>query len=248
MKFLWILIIGAVIIGLIKISFRRENAALATVPAGQVYEETQRQIYELLFCDELDGYEAIKEDIPVLFEPNPSREELLALANDPKAESRIRILAHRRLKELGIPVQRPEVFAVIEEFNQPGLGLDTLAVYADGSIRYINFSGKMLFIDDSLQETQRFIKPIFEQAQQLAAQAGGQRQDSRLPPPGKGQLRLTLLVNGEIYVRQASSKIMFNGPLGFPLLTNMALLLEKITSIALAEQEKQTADATQTKE
>lgn len=40
----------------------------------------------------------MKDHLPVLFAANPSQTELLALAQNPQTESRVRILAHRRYK------------------------------------------------------------------------------------------------------------------------------------------------------
>lgn len=57
MKFLLILIISAIIMGLMRIYVHRKNKTLATVFSAQLYKEAPRQTYELLFCDDLHEYE-----------------------------------------------------------------------------------------------------------------------------------------------------------------------------------------------
>lgn len=206
---------------------------LLFIPAEQVYGDGPLRIYELLFCDDLHKYEGMKDSFPALFAPNPSQEELLALAQNTGVESRIRILAHRRLKETGFVAPTREVFGVIAEYNQKGNKLDTLAIYADGGIRYINYTGKMIVSDEPLPNEKISVlkKDIFEQAQQLA-EVIGPWEDPRLPPPASGQVRLTLLVNGDIHFGQAPASVMWNDPLGSPLLQSMTALLLEVTQTA----------------
>lgn len=237
MKFLYCVIVSAIIMGLARVYFHRKNTPLDTVPATQVYNEAPRQIYELLFCDDLNKYAKMKKYFPVLFEQKPSQEVLLALANDSGQESRIRILAHRRLKETGFSAPTREVFGVIVEYNQKGNGLDTLAVYSDGNIRYINYTGKMAVITEPLPNTNipALTKQLLEQAQQLA-QTIGPWGEQRLPPPAAEQVRITLLVNGDIYFGQAPADVMQQDPLGAPLLQTMAALLLEVTQAATSDK------------
>ena len=236
MKLLWILIISIIIMSLARIFLSRKDATSSTVSAEQVYNEAARQIYELLFCDDVHKYEGLKTHFPVLFAPNPSQEDVLSLAQNPGTESRVRILAHRRLKEEGFSAPERAVLGVVVEYNQKGKGLDTLAVFADGSIRYINYTGKMAVVDSPRPTTKIPVltKQIFEQARQLA-NAIGPWEERRLPPPAAEQVRITLLVNGDIYFGQAPASVMWKDPLGAPLLQSMTALLVEVTQESAEE-------------
>lgn len=232
-------------VGIFLMFFFKENAQLSedglpVCNVDKLYDEPAICLtYELLFCDDLGKYQKMQESFPVLFAEHPSKEELINLAQNNNVESRIRILAYRRLKAMQIIPNKKEVFGVIVEYNQninKGKGLDTLALYADGNIRYINHTGNMSaftdgFTDDKLSQC---AKNILEQAKQLA-QNIGPWEKKRLPPPAKGNIRITLLVNGDIYFGQGTDKVMFNDNLGGPLLQNMSVLLQRIGQISIKQ-------------
>ncbi len=232
----------AVVIMFFKSRPQLSEEGLPIVPISKLYGTEVAQIYELLFCDNIKLYkEGMKDIFPILFAENPSKDELLKLAQNKDVETRIRILAYRRLKEIQVLPKTKEVLGVIVEYNQRinhGKGLDTLAVYTDGNIRYINYTGKMAFVsgDTPISQFEQPIKEIFEQANQLA-QVIGPWEKKRLPPPAPGNVRVTLLVNGGIYLGQGPDKVMFNDKLGAPLLHNMSMLLQQITQLATSEQE-----------
>lgn len=241
LKGIIILVVAVVIMVFFKSRTQLTEEGLPVVPVSKLYDEAAVAIYEGFFCDNIELYkEGMKDIFPVLFSENPSKEELLKLANDESVESRIRILAYRRLKEMKVFPDTKEVLGVIVEYNQRknhGKGLDAFAVYPDGNIRYINYTGKMAFVsgDTPISQFEQPIKEIFEQAHQLA-QVIGPWEKKRLPPPAPGNVRVTLLVNGDIYLGQGPDKVMFNDKLGAPLLHNMSMLLQQITQLA-SEQE-----------
>lgn len=238
-----ILLIVLVSIGIvIFFRFYHRSPQLNTVPTEQLYKETQHQIYDLLFCDDLAKYDGIQDAFPAFFAPNPSPKELLAIAQNPDEEARMRILAYRRLKEIGVEAPTREILGVVVEYNQPGLGLDTLAIYPDGNIRYINYTGKMIFMEPLQdKELNDLRKQIFQQAKQLA-RAISSWEKPRLPPPGPGQVRITLLVSGDIYFGQAPFNVMSADPLGTQLLQTMTALLVQVTQMSLEAQEQQEKD------
>lgn len=64
-------------------------------------------------------------------------------------ETRMWLWALNGLRALGVPPSEElagQVMGVVVEIPMPG-GLDTLAAYADGSARYINYSGKIIVWD-----------------------------------------------------------------------------------------------------
>ena len=236
LKLLIILIVAVVLIMFLKPRVQLSEDGLPIVPVSKLYNEDASQIYELLFCDDLHLYEQMKSFFPILFLENPSKEELQKLANDKSVESRIRILAYRRLKEMHVLPDTKEVLGVIIEYNQRknhGKGLDTLAVYPDGNIRYINYTGKMAVVtgDQPVAQLEQPVKDVLEQANQLA-QIIGIWDKKRLPPPAPGNIRITLLVNGDIYLGQGPDKVMFNDKLGAPILQKASVLLQQLTQLA----------------
>ena len=240
LKLIAILVVAVVIVMFFKSRPQLSEEELPIVPVSKLYDTTAVEIYELLFCDNIQLYDTMKDIFPVLFAEKPSKEELLKLAQNKDVETRIRILAYRRLKEMQVFPDTKEVLGVIVEYNQRknhGKGLDTLAVYPDGNIRYINYTGKMAFVsgDTPISQFEQPVKEIFEQANQLA-QVIGPWEKKRLPPPAPGNVRVTLLVNGDIYLGQGPDKVMFNDKLGAPLLHKMSMLLQQITQLA-SEQE-----------
>lgn len=233
---LLIMFVIAVILGILfKPRVQLSEDGLPIVSVSKLYNKDAIQIYELLFCDDLHLYYQMNSFFPVLFSENPSEEELLKLANNKEVESRIRVLAYRRLKEMKIFPDTKEVLGVIVEYNQRdkhGKGLDTLAVYSDGNVRYINYTGKIVVVSgaEPVAQLEPQIKEILSYAKQLT-QVIGPWEKKRLPPPAPGNVRVTLLVNGDVYLGQGPDNVMFNDKLGAPLLHSMSVLLQQITQL-----------------
>jgi len=107
-------------------------------------------IYNLLFCDTASLFYP-KEDKEftdwhkTLFQ-NPTKEDVLNLANDENSESRVRALAYNWLRENGYEVTDNILLGVIIEVSLEN-GLDTLAVFKDTGIRYISHGGSMVYVE-----------------------------------------------------------------------------------------------------
>src|SRR5262249_13170948 len=69
-----------------------------------------------------------------------TRASLEKITVDPAVESRVRMLAFNRLRAMNVPIPAKQLLGTIIEFPQEG-GLDTLAAFADGRVRYINKTG-----------------------------------------------------------------------------------------------------------
>jgi hypothetical protein len=134
-------------------------------------------IYDLLFCDHLEGFRGHLAAEPadwraLLFDPAPDPAQIVELANDSAAESRVRALAFNRLRALGREAPKGLVLGVVIEIPLDQ-GLDVLAAYADGRIRYINQTGKMALIEaDGLPEANQGAKRLIELAQPVVAGPG----------------------------------------------------------------------------
>lgn len=193
------------------------------------------QIYELLFCDRPElfapsGAPSAKW-MQVLYEQTDP-ELIRALAVDPSQESRIRLLAFRWLSSHGIEIQSKEILGVVIEVGLE-LGNDTLAAYADGSVRYINRAGKLAVFDGGPPE-------VVVAAQHLILVSGdtveriGPWTEPRLPPPSKGRARLTFLVADGLYFGEGTFNAIRNDPIGKPVIDAGAELLQFCVAASMA--------------
>jgi hypothetical protein len=189
------------------------------VAAIEAYPDRARnEIYNLLFADDADA-----------LKPATDKADLASVAEDDEAESRVRVVAFRRLKAAGeTPEGDPPLLGVIVEIALDE-GLDTLAAYADGRIRYINHAGGMSMVEDGT--------PLRAQVDGLllasASVVGkiGPWQGDRLPPPPTGQARLTFLVGGDLYFGQAPFDALANDPLAGPVLNTATALLSALVAL-----------------
>src|SRR4051812_30393209 len=81
-------------------------------------------IYELLFCDNINAYTAAgnANTYPwtVLLAAEPNTDQLYNIASDTNLETRSRIIAFRLLTARGVPVSQKDVLGVIIEVALPG--------------------------------------------------------------------------------------------------------------------------------
>lgn len=104
-------------------------------------------LYNLLFCDDLALFrtgDTAKDGPPwsTLLADRADTDALRKIAQDPEEESRLRALAYNRLRAAGQAVPAKSLLGVIVEVPLEQ-GLDVLAAYPDGRVRYLNQSGKV---------------------------------------------------------------------------------------------------------
>ena len=114
-------------------------------------------IYNMLFCDD-----------PALFKDQNGQERFGAgaqvadvrkIAKNENEESRVRALAYRWLRARKESVPPGKLLGVIFEVPIDN-GLDTLAVYADGRVRYINHTGVMSILKALRPRSRRVAKRL----------------------------------------------------------------------------------------
>jgi hypothetical protein len=175
-------------------------------------------IYNMVFADDLELFRDPSEqpeDPPfsTLFAESAPIDELIAMARDPDQESRIRALAYRRLNSVGRPLDDRVLLGTIVEKAMPG-GLDTLAVYADRRVRYINQGGKLVVLEPPVpDDAEPLIAELCRASDAVIASIGPSTED-RLAPPTGDVLRLTWLVGGELYFGQGPSDVLSRDPMG----------------------------------
>jgi hypothetical protein len=221
--------------------FGRREAAVVPAPFYQPYKKPAlNHIYNLLFCDDPELFrsdgtqDALRQ--AVLSEP-PNRRALEEIGNASHVESRFRVLAFNRLRQIRMPVPSKILLGTIIEFPQT-LGLDVLASFVDGRMRYINQAEKVCFGEppppielvesnqDLMRVSQIAVNHLVRFGQQLAP---------RRPPPTDGTVRLTFLVSDGPLVGEASYGTLVEDQFAKPIVAAGSMLLKNLVKYARAE-------------
>lgn len=216
-------------------------AAAATTPPYQPYPpaSSANAIYDLLFCDAPTAYRG-SVDRPadwqdLLFGASQDPAKIADLARDTTAESRVRALAYNWLRAHGQPAPKGAVLGVVVEMPFQH-GLDVLAAYEDGGVRYINQSGKLVFVEPgALPKVNQLAKHLLALAQPIVARIGPWDK-ARLPPPKRPDVRITFIVSDGLYFGQGPAEVMQRDALAGPLLLQGAQLTKAVIDSAVAGQ------------
>lgn len=207
--------------------------SLAQSTDGPYKEDATNVIYQLLFCDRAalfkDHYSG-KMEPPwsTLFRKDPDFAALTKIAQDKQQESRVRMLAFNILRAASRPLPKKEYLGTIIEVHLED-GLDTLAVFADGGVRYINYSGRITVVEGSASPFDPEIKQVIEASKPIVA-AIGPWEKERLPPPKMGNIRLTFLVSDGLYFGEGPMGAMQQQPIAAPLISAATRLLLKLVN------------------
>lgn len=211
------------------------GSSTPTQPPYSPYPDASiNAIYNLIFCDIPQSFKPPPGSPAapwqsVLFAEHPKPRALYQLATDATQESRVRFLAYSRLREQEDISLPSTLLGVIIEIGL-GKGLDTLAVYTDGSARYINQSGKTLILEKK-PELQAQIQDLLDSASTILKNIGPW-DGARRPPPKKGHVRLSFLVSDGLYFGEGPLSAMQRDPMAAPLLQKASTLLQRIVSMA----------------
>jgi hypothetical protein len=172
-----------------KLFGRRDDRADGSVPFHRPYRgDAANHIYNLLFCDNpslLRNGEEGGGDLQAVLSDSTDRDTLARIGNDLDAESRVRALAFNRLRAMKVSVPSKRLLGTILEFPH-AQGLDTLAIFLDRRLRYINYTEKMVIFEgyrypptlaDKAEEVLR--------ASQFVVNRYGPWNKPRRPPPRK---------------------------------------------------------------
>ena len=207
------------------------NGAEAGPPYGPYASESANTIYNLLFCDEPSAFlgdrkSARKEWQKVLSENPSSPSDLAALASDASQEGRIRYLAYSRLRGMGQQVKPKILLGVVVEVPMAG-GLDALAAYSEGGVRYVNHSGKMV-IGEGVADFLPLVQQIFAVSEPVVARIGPWDKP-RTSPPKHGNIRMTFLVSDGMYFGEGPMSVMQRDALAGPVIQQATQLLLSVT-------------------
>src|SRR5262249_17250810 len=155
-----------------------------------------------------------------------TRESLERIAADPAVESRVRVLAFNRLRSMKLPVPRKQLLGTIIEFPQDD-GLDTLAAYVDGRVRYINQTGKPGIFGGAQPQVVAKAKELMR-VSQFAVDRHGPSDEPRRQPPAGDLVRLSFLVSDGLYFGEGSHDVLMDDPVGGLVLTRGGELLVQL--------------------
>ncbi len=220
-------------------SFFKKSPAKQEAASDPYKDSATNLIYNLLFCDNLDLYKESSEasntyPFDILFSETSSTADLQKIIDDSTTDPRVKILAYNRQLANGYKPEK-KLLAVIVEIGLED-GLDVLASFYDGTARYINHSGKMVFWETTTDENANEITDtLFLLSQDVISQIGPWDKP-RKPHPAKGNARITFLVSDGLYFGEGQTDVLFNDPLAASALTAATLLMKYLTEKTLEKE------------
>lgn len=197
-------------------------------------EPATNQLYHLLFCDEPRRFAPGAGQLPApwqatLFHAPTDPEAVRALADDRFAEGRVRALAYGWLRANGHAVPKRVLLGVVVEVALDD-GLDVLAAYSDGGVRYIHHTGKLVFVDGGVPTTAAVVTQLLA-ASRAVIDRIGPANERRRPPPSRGDARLTFLVSDGPYFGEGAMAALQQDALAGPVLRHATELLQRVVAI-----------------
>lgn len=218
------------------LGLQSESPVGAKPPYRPYGDSAASDIYNLIFCDDPDSFHAREGEEPTpwqttLFGEPPNAKSIRKLADDKEAEGRFRYLACNRLRLLGEKVEKGILFGVIVEVPMTE-GLDTLAAFSEGGVRYINHSGTIVVKEGPVGDIDEVVKQLMEASQKVVHQIGPWNRD-RLPPPSYGRIRMSFLVSDGLYFGDGPTADMQTDPISRPVMDQATALMLKVTKLAM---------------
>ncbi|HEX8958095.1 MAG TPA: hypothetical protein VF798_17610 [Burkholderiaceae bacterium] len=172
------------------------------------YHDMQNNVvYNALFCDS-EGLVKPKDAASAtpwqrtLFAAAPDAGAVRSVAEDTKESSCVRLLAYKWLREHSQLVPPRQLLGVVIEVPVDE-GLDTLAAYADGHVRFISHADKLSVVDAPPAAVQDKTRVLFASSNKLLSRIGVWNK-KRLPAPIKGKVRMSFLGSDGLYFGEGS--------------------------------------------
>jgi hypothetical protein len=161
-------------------------------------------------------------------------QEWRSVASMPDLESRQTLQAWHFLRKAGVPVPDDEakiVLGVVAEMPVQS-GHDVLAGYRDGSVRYLNYSGKVAVIEDrTIVAVQSPLQAWLALAQEMVS-AIGPWDKPTLPPLPEGHGRIIMLTPSGPHFGQAPADALLGDPFAAKFLAAATGLLQAVVGLA----------------
>jgi hypothetical protein len=213
-------------------------AANGPAAASELYkpyaESHANFLYNLLFCDDLELFknrDYTKGDglWPTLLADSLDTAALRKIADDEGNEGRVRALAYNRLRASGEEVPTRKVLGVIIEVSLEQ-GLDVLAAFSEGGVRYLNQSGKVAIFEGTGNPVESLARQLVAASQPVVNHIGPWEKQ-RLPPPQGGNVRMTFLVSDGLYFGEGPFDALQQDGLAGPVLAKATHLLQRVVEL-----------------
>jgi hypothetical protein len=190
-------------------------------------------MYNLLFCDDPSAFAAGAGEEPTAWQATlgsspPDAAALRALIDDESQEGRIRYVACQKLRSLGLAPEPKKLLGIIVEVPLGG-GMDTLAGFSEGGVRYINQSGKIAVVE-GVPEIAAKVQELFAVAQPTVDAIGPWTEPRKAPPSG-GSMRVSFLVSDGLYFGEAPMSVLQRDPLAAPIIQRATELLLAVVAL-----------------
>ncbi|HEX4818766.1 MAG TPA: hypothetical protein VFV00_01060 [Acidimicrobiales bacterium] len=156
------------------------------------------------------------------------------IADDADNESRSTLQAWHFLRQAGVtpPIDRAKaVLGVMAEMPMES-GHDVLAAYRDGSVRYLNFSGKVAVVEPPAPtQVTDAVAAWFHVAEDIVANIGPWEEPA-LPDLPAGHLRVMMLTPSGPHFGQGPADALGADPMVGRFVTAAATLLQAVTQLA----------------
>src|SRR6185436_9017307 len=114
-------------------------------------------------------------------------------------------------------------------------GLDVLAAFSEGGVRYINQSGKAVIFEGKANPVERLGQELVAAAQPVVDKIGPWEQP-RLAPPGAGKVRITFVVSDGLYFGEGPLAALQRDPMAGPILARASELLLRVVDLGTKQQ------------
>ncbi len=215
-------------------SMVQASAAPAAHP-GPYPQPALNRLYDMLFCDRPEAFAPLPGQPPapwqaLLYGASPRPIAIRALAEDSRQEPRVRALAFDWLRRHSHEVPARRLLGVVLEVPLEG-GLDALAVYLDGSVRYLNHAAAPALFEGPVPSLQPHVQRVLSAAQAIVDRIGPTDQPRR--PAPRENVRLNFLVSDGLYFGEGPMQTLQRDPMAGPLIdAGSALLAEVVTLTA----------------
>jgi hypothetical protein len=193
-------------------------------------------IYNVLFCDDPSLYRMTGgQPAPwqILLDDDSHAGAVRAFAVEETQESRVRCLAFNWLRRNHQPVPKGLLLGTIVEVGLAA-GLDVIAAFEDGRVRYINHIGKLAVFEATPPDVGAGAKHLIEVSQPVIERIGPWEKPRR-PPPPKGSVRMTFLVSDGLYFGEGPISSIQSDPLAGPVYAGALRLLQLVTAASTKE-------------
>lgn len=199
-------------------------------------DDATNHLYNLLFCDDLAAFaprrgQAAAPWQQVVYGMPADAEQVRMLAEDPAGEARVRALAYAWLRQHGHEAESRNLLGVIIEVPL-GEGLDVLAAYADGSVRYINQTGRVSIIESQIADIQPVVRKLLAASQAVVERIGPWGKP-RLAAPQRN-VRMSFIVSDGLYFGEGPMQSLMGDAMAGPVLGNGVELLQRVVDLTVA--------------